>query len=58
VSSPFEQTGRVYCIAFLPKLYGMEIVSGSFDKTIRVWNVAQAGEHVLGHFEGHDDGSL
>ena len=46
----FHHTNAVYCVAFSPD--GTQIVSGSLDKTIRVWNVetgAAVGEPLMGH---------
>ena len=46
----FHHTDRVNCVAFSPD--GTQIVSGSDDKTIRVWNVetrAAVGEPLVGH---------
>jgi WD40 repeat protein len=43
-------TEWVASVAFSPD--GKHIVSGSGDKTIRVWN-ADSGEVVSGPFEGH-----
>jgi len=40
-------------VAFSPG--GKQIVSGSWDKSIRVWD-AETGEMVSGPFEGHTDG--
>ena len=34
---------------------GKRIVSGSYDRTVRVWD-AVSGECVLGPLEGHTDG--
>jgi len=44
LSSPFDKTGRVYCIAFLPKI----IRHGNRLRLRQSVSVAQAGEHVLG----------
>src|SRR5436190_483759 len=44
--------GIVTSIAFSPD--GKQIASGSWDKTIRVWD-AQTGQVVSGPFEGHTD---
>ncbi|KAN0081238.1 Quinonprotein alcohol dehydrogenase-like superfamily [Tylopilus felleus] len=45
-------TGPVDCVACSPD--GIHIVSGSRDKTIRVWN-ASTGQCVAGPFQGHTD---
>ncbi|KAG9122600.1 hypothetical protein FRC07_000960 [Ceratobasidium sp. 392] len=42
----------VYSLAFSPD--GLQITSGSHDKTIRVWN-AHNGTLIAGPFEGHTD---
>ena len=43
-------TNYVTCVAYSPD--GNQIVSGSQDKTIRVWN-ATTGQCVAGPFKGH-----
>src|SRR5580698_1225025 len=45
-------TDSVSSVAFSPD--GQHIVSGSQDRTIRVWN-AMTGETVAGPFTGHTD---
>ena len=51
VSGPFEGlTDGVSSVAFSPDCKW--IVSGSLDKSIRVWD-AETGEMVSGPFEGH-----
>ena len=45
-------TSSVYSVGY--SLDGRHIVSGSHDKTIRVWNVT-TGECVAGPFLGHED---
>ncbi|KIM73277.1 hypothetical protein PILCRDRAFT_731139 [Piloderma croceum F 1598] len=53
VSGPFEgHTNLVTSVSF--SLDGKHIVSGSYDKTIRVWDV-QTGHMVSGPFKGHTD---
>jgi WD40 repeat protein len=53
VAGPFTgHTDSVNSVAFSPD--GQHIVSGSDDKTIRVWN-AMTGETVAGPFTGHTD---
>jgi WD40 repeat protein len=50
-SGPFEgHTGSVWSVAFSSD--GKQIVSGSDDKSIRVWD-AETGEMLSGPFEGH-----
>jgi WD40 repeat protein len=52
-AGPFTgHTVRVNSVAFSPD--GQHIVSGSDDKTIRVWN-AMTGETAAGPFTGHTD---
>src|SRR3984885_4342130 len=43
-------TARICSVVFSPD--GKQIVSGSYDRTIRVWD-AQTGNVVSGPFEGH-----
>ena len=53
MAGPFQgHTDTVTFIAYSPK--GAHIVSGSQDRTIRVWN-AITGEPVAGPFQGHSD---
>ena len=53
VSDPLEgHTDWVTSVAFSPD--GKDIVSGSWDKTIRMWD-AQTGNLVSDPFEGHTD---
>ena len=53
VSDPLEgHTDWVTSVSFLPD--GKYIVSGSYDKTIRMWD-AQTGKLVSDSFEGHAD---
>jgi WD40 repeat protein len=52
-SHPFEaMMTRIWSVAFSPD--GSKIVSGSDDKTIRVWD-ASTGVEVLPPLRGHDD---
>ena len=44
--------GYVTSVAYSPD--GSHIVSGSWDKTIRVWSVT-TGQSVAGPFQGHTD---
>ena len=44
--------GSITSVAFSPN--GQHIVSGSYNKTIHVWN-ATTGETVAGPFAGHTD---
>ena len=48
-------TSAVLSVAFSPD--GKYVVSGSWDKTIRVWD-AEKGNTVSGPFEGHTDAVL
>ncbi|EMD36473.1 hypothetical protein CERSUDRAFT_138149 [Gelatoporia subvermispora B] len=48
--SPQGYSGRVLCVAFTPD--GTQIVSGSEDKTVSLWN-AQTGAPVLDPLQGH-----
>ena len=34
---------------------GKQVVSGSMDKTVRIWD-AESGKTITGPFEGHTDG--
>ncbi|KIJ23398.1 hypothetical protein M422DRAFT_195971, partial [Sphaerobolus stellatus SS14] len=50
---PFEgHEGLVRSVAFFPD--GQRVVSGSSDKTIRIWN-AETGQLVSAPLEGHED---
>lgn len=46
----------------IPKAFGDDSVlarskvSGSLDRTIRVWDLTRGGEEEIGTFEGHKDG--
>ena len=46
-----DHDGRVGSVAFYPD--GRHIVSGSYDKPVRVWD-AQAGQSVMDPLKGHD----
>ena len=53
VAGPFEgHTDHVYSVAFSPD--GKHVVSGSGDKTIRIWDV-QTGRVIASPFEGDTD---
>src|SRR6516164_1368944 len=53
VSGPFEgHTEWVRSVAFSPD--GKHVVSGSLDKTIRIWDV-ETRQMVSGPFEGHTE---
>jgi len=53
VSGPFEGHSEwVISVAFSPD--GKQVVSGSLDKTIQVWD-AETGVIVSGPFEGHSE---
>jgi len=53
VVDPFEgHTDYVISVQFSPG--GKRVVSGSYDKTICIWDV-ETGEAVAGPFEGHID---
>jgi WD40 repeat protein len=54
VSIPYPHRHWVYCVAFSPD--GQYIVSGSEDKTVRLWNLQ--GNPVGQPFQGHDDAVL
>jgi len=54
VSIPYLHRHWVYCVAFSPD--GQYIVSGSEDKTVRLWNLQ--GNPVGQPFQGHDDAVL
>ena len=45
-------TGAVYCTSYSPN--GCYIVTGSMDRTIRIWD-AETGSVVVGPVEGHTD---
>ena len=44
-------TSSVSSVAITPD--GTKIVSGSYDKTIKVWDIASAGGRLLNTLEGH-----
>ncbi|KAN0086005.1 hypothetical protein V8E55_007139 [Tylopilus felleus] len=52
VHTLYGHAGAVLSVAYSPD--GSHIVSGSSDKTIRVWN-ASTGQCVAGQFQGHTD---
>ena len=45
----------VETVAFSPD--GKQVVSGSLDKTVRIWD-AETGQTITGPFEGHTDGVM
>ncbi len=49
----WKTISTVLAVAFSPD--GKQIVSGSYDKTIRIWD-ATTGETVAGPLEGHTEG--
>lgn len=53
IARPFKgHHGKITSVASSPD--GTRIVSGSFDRTVMVWN-AKTGEEVTGPFKGHND---
>ena len=53
VTGPFEgHANAVRSVGFSPD--GKQVVSGSWDETVRIWN-AEAGQTVTGPFVGHTD---